>query len=1106
MLQKIPMPEQAPLPMPPSKRGASREIPSLAMRLKDVWIAAVVMALVWGLLRLWCYPAAFPDESLRILSEQAGVWPRLSPRAPLWSGFGRWMASLGAEAMPGRMQLAGHAVLALSAGLLYRVVHRFVSRSLDQDAHPRWSPAAARLAGVGSALYLVCCPPVWRAAQSPHPSILGLLLAVAATDSLLRHAERRTLRTFLLWAAITGVGVVESPLVFLFLPAWIVLLLLLPWGFLADGDDLPEDPDGAAPPWRWQWFAGGAVSAVAVSACIVYAVQSFDGTEGYALRGFTRRLHVLLFFGKDYLVELRGALPLFGWLIVVVGLLLPWLLAVALARRVQNGEFGPMLGALYAVAGVVTVAQVTRIESLQLWSLLPSITFRVGACLVSAMTFGLVAAAWLLEAERFTRCLGFRQRRDETQAPMSERFTGFVAGIACLGVGCTMLGTAGVMLSLRRDAAERTTLALLKDYAAAVVDDAGDSAWVVTDGVFDHALRLEAWRTGSRLKPVCILPGQQDWALRAVERRLPDAESRTLFSIGPQVMLREWLSLRPEQAREVAPQLGFDLWKGTPIALSPRRTLFLPEPDGSRVADAGALMAGHRPFWRAFEARLATTPQVADPTLAFHLRSLRDNIARVANEVGVQAQDEGQDDLAWEAYSAARRLNPGNISARLNLWTLSSRPGQDRNTEIEGLSSELKSLMSLTGASSVLGVVRLHGTIRTPQALAAFAAGQMMGGGRQEALACVDAALRLSPESSRGAASLRTTAAGLKWFAGDPKGARESFLAILREKPANVGALLGLAALEAPAKGLDAVVPLIDQARKAGAPPLLCDPLHAALCLEAGDPAAARAILQTHVDQRARNTTVWYLCGWAALCLEDVRGYELAQAELRRLPNSRRLAESLASKAAMRAGDLPKALHHAKAALGEEPGNPGLLEGVLRLCIALGDYETGEPYAKSLLALDSGQALARYALGTQLLLKGDPAAAEPLLARSALSAPCAEALNNLACAQLQLNKLDAADVSAKAAVELAPGLAEVWDTVAAVALARGIPVEAEKAARQAQTLAPEAPDAWLRVAEALAAGGNLAEARLCVERGCLHSAKDLPPEAQRRLERLRASF
>lgn len=1106
MTWRQPMQEEDRLSASPSPRRASWMVLVSLERFWDAWIAVALMGFVWTLLRLWSYPSAFPDDSLRHLVEQTGAWPCLSPQAPLWSGLGRWVASLDAEAMHGRMQLAGHVALVVSAGLLYRIVVQFVSMALDLDAAPRWSSVVARLVGVGSALYLVCSPPVWRAAQSPHPAIFGIFLAVAAMERFLQYARWKTLSAFLLWAAIAGVGVVESPLLILLMPAWVVILLLLSYQRLDDDDEQAEDLEDAVASSWWRWLAGVAVLAAVSAACVAYVVESFDGTEGYVLRGFTRRLHVLLFFVRDYFAELLGAMPSIGWLVVVVGLLTPWVLTLLLARRVQNGDFGPRLVVLYGVAGMASVAQVAGFESVQIWSLLPSATFRLGACLMSAMTFGLVAAAWLLAAERSFRGLARSQQADLSPAHLGVQFKSILVGVVCLALGGGMLISAGMAVSPRREVAERAALRLLRDYVSAVVEDAAGCTWVVTDGVLDHALRFEAWRTGSRLQPVCILSSQPDWILRTVERRLPDPESRTLFSIGPQVMFREWLASRPEQTREVAAQLGYDLWQGTSVNLSPRRTVFRPVPVGAAAADASTLMEGHRDFWSAFETGLATMPRLDDPTLAFHLRAVRNNIARVANEVGVMAQDEAQDALSLEAYSAARRLDPQNLSSRLNLWSLSHRLDKDSRPDLGGIQEEIGSLASRFGKSSLLGVVRLHGTIRTPQALAALAAGQLQGGGRHEAMARIAAALRLLPESSRAAPALNATAAGLQWLSGDAKGARESYIAVLLKTPTDVKALLGLAAFEAAESGLDAALPLIDKARKAGAAPLLCDQLHATLCLEAEAPEAARAVLLPHVEKQSRNAGVWYLWGWAALSLDDLQGYEQAQTALRRLPNARGSSASLAVKAAMRTGDLVEALGYAKDALKENPGDPRLLETALRLCIALGDYAAAEPHAKSILAVDTGHALARYALGTQLLLGGDAAAAEPLLARSAATAPRAESLNNLACAQLRLNKLDEAAAAAKAAVELAPERVEVWDTVAEVALARGLPEEAEAAARRALQLTPHAPAAWLRVAEALAVGGKIAETRACLDRSELRSAETLAPDLSRRLESLRESL
>ena len=316
MTWRQPMQEADRLSASPSPRRASWMVLVSLERFWDAWIAVALMGFVWTLLRLWSYPSAFPDDSLRHLVEQTGAWPCLSPQAPLWSGLGRWVASLDAEAMHGRMQLAGHVALVVSAGLLYRIVVQFVSMALDLDAAPRWSSVVARLVGVGSALYLVCSPPVWRAAQSPHPAIFGIFLAVAAMERFLQYARWKTLSAFLLWAAIAGVGVVESPLLIL--------------------------------------------------------------------------------------------------------LLTPWVLTLLLARRVQNGDFGPRLVVLYGVAGMASVAQVAGFESVQIWSLLPSATFRLGACLMSAMTFGLVAAAWLLAAERSFRGLARSQQADLSPAHLAD--------------------------------------------------------------------------------------------------------------------------------------------------------------------------------------------------------------------------------------------------------------------------------------------------------------------------------------------------------------------------------------------------------------------------------------------------------------------------------------------------------------------------------------------------------------------------------------------------------------------------------------------------------------------------------------------------------------
>jgi tetratricopeptide (TPR) repeat protein len=200
---------------------------------------------------------------------------------------------------------------------------------------------------------------------------------------------------------------------------------------------------------------------------------------------------------------------------------------------------------------------------------------------------------------------------------------------------------------------------------------------------------------------------------------------------------------------------------------------------------------------------------------------------------------------------------------------------------------------------------------------------------------------------------------------------------------------------------------------------------------------------------------------------------------------------------------LRTALLHARAALAEEPSRVQLLAGVLRLCTQLGDYDTAQPVAERLLAIEPGHGLARYALGTQLLLKGDAKAAEAHLARAVEVAPDAAALNNLACARLRLGRTDEARRDAQATVELAAWHPETWDTLAAVAIAQNDVAAAQESVRQLLVLAPESATAWLRAAEAAAAAGNDGEARACLDRAAARTGQGLGAEAKARMDKLR---
>lgn len=1064
----------------------------------DIGLSVAVTLCALLLLRVWRYPDVFPGDAARRLCEVVGAWPRFSPQAPLWHLLARTVADGAAGSLHVRLQWIGHLALAASAALLYRIVFLFVVGALDDDAAPRWSAFCVRIAAVGSALFLVVSPPVWRAAQSPEPSILAVLLALGASSAALGYARGREAWRLLLWGFLAGAGLVETPLVCLLLPIWIALFVLSAYSAASDDASSPDDGRGG----RMLWTAAAGAFVVGSLCALVAAVVPFRGSEGFVLRGYGRTLNVLLFFARDYLRDLLGALPALGWLVVLLGLLAPWLLVVALARRVQNGELGPGIAFLYGVAAVATALQVAGPPSVKLWSLLREDVFRLGACLVSATTFGLVAAAWLLVSERCRRPVG-PVEADAAVAAVG-RAGRLLRSAGCLLLGCAMLVTVAQTVPQRRESRDRAAVALLGRFARQTVEDARDCDWVVTDGALDHELRLAAWQAKFPLQPLCILPLSDAWARRTVERRLPDIESRSLHAIGPQALVREWLARRPDRQRRLAAQVAADLWVGS-APLEPCRTLLRPPTSGG--FDAEVL---HR-FWAEAREDLAGASACDDPSLQARVLLVRNHAARIANEVGVRAEDRNDTATAREAYEAARSIDPRNLSARLNLLSLLRRES-GRGQRPEGadvLVEEIRGLASAQAKTGWTRMVRLHGTVRDAKAFAGMGAAVLQGLPVADAAANIAAALRLLPSGAPGTDQLQTVLAGLRLQAGDATAGRAAYAAVLAKAPNDVPALLGMAVASASAGGLDESVAWIERARRVRADPLVCDILEAVLGVESGDAEAARTVLRPHVEKRVRNPMVWYLWGKAAVLASDSRSYAQAADELRRISGAGVPTALLAAAQAEHAGDLRTAAEHVRAALASAPANSRLVAHLVRLYVGVGDYEAAQPLAERLLAIEPDNGLARYALGTRLLLLGRHADAEVHLARALEGAPSVASLNNLACARMELGKLDEAQRDAAAATELAPWHPEAWDTLAAVALARRDDRAAEDAARQALALTPDSAAAWLRAGEVAAAQGRFDEARQCLREFEQRPSATLPtwefPRVARLRERLHAA-
>lgn len=386
--------------------------------------------------------------------------------------------------------------------------------------------------------------------------------------------------------------------------------------------------------------------------------------------------------------------------------------------------------------------------------------------------------------------------------------------------------------------------------------------------------------------------------------------------------------------------------------------------------------------------------------------------------------------------------------------------------------------------------------------MVALTVAALRDGSAPTAISRLDAALGLAPGSSIDEAGLRTVRAVWRWRDGRAEDAREELRRLQQSNPDAAGVSLASAAFAVldgqPEQGRAAA----ERARAAGAPAVVCDEVLATALLAAGKVTEAKSLLDPHVTGRTAAPSVWYLWAKCAQLAGDAQSVALARVELERTHEGGMFAGKLAGEGAERSGDPREAVANTRQALARNTGDCRLLATTISQYMEFGDLDAARPHAERLLARRPGHPLAHYALGTEALLGGYAERAEFHLARSADAAPNALVLNNLACARLELGRLEEARSGAKRAADIAPWHSQVWDTLSAVALRQGDLRVAEDAARQALVLAPALATSWLRLAEALIAAGGGEEALECV-RQALSQARFAP--SSKASERLQAA-
>ncbi len=975
----------------------------------------VLLSVVLGLLAFVVYlmtlaVGAFPGEFSAILTQSAGLFPRLGPDYPLWFGLGKGLQQLHAADPAAPFNIASAVAGGMSVGLVCLVMIQLILGVMredeDNDTHAR---SAARLAGAGAALTLAFCIPFWVVSTRCHWAGMHVALFLLTTHVFLRAVFGGTRWTVLLFGLLYGVGVVEYPTMMVFGPLYAIVLLLA----LHHREEL-----------EFRNWAPGIAGFIAGLSLYGIAVWCFVGTPGYALCEYHGFYDVLWALWRNQWLLLSRSLPSQGWLVVLVVTILPAVVALLVARRALNAEHDWTYYVLHVVLtllAVVVILNAFTIGGFQVavspWALMGYRRILVMPYVLLAALVGYLLAYWYLLPAPW---LHARSRG-------IGRAVRHIAGPVMVAAGFVLLG---VTVFRNLPLADGRASTMIRQVAAETVRCLDGRTWLVTDGSLDGALLVEARRQGVALRLIDLNAEQSPIMKRYIASAFTNSRMQNLALLGTHTMLRSWIEQDAGTLDRVATMVNPNLWSGAGYQAIPNGLIFLGARTGSSL-DPVAMMGRHRELWKGLLAIPHRAVSGRIGPLDMYWGHIRRQAGIVANNLGVLMEDHGRKTEAYEAYTMARTFVPQNSSALMNQYTMVQQgfPASDAEAVRKDLAAWGQSIEGHKPKISTL--MQRHGDVRSPMSFASLGYEWAMAGQPELAASGLRRAMGLVPEKGR--KGYKQALAGLYLMQNQDDESEALFYELLVENPANQTALLGMARIEQQRDNSVKARDYLVRAAQAGVPGDLMNLEWAAFYVSTDDLKQAKALLRKTLEKQpdliralAMLTTINIQERDALGLVDTIRGINRAKqgnAELLSIANGY---------LAIMQDDLGGASIAFEKALAMRPGDKQLLEWLVRLDILQGQTEPLERRLNQLLRVDPSNAQGNFLLAAIQSARGESALARDSLMESLKTQRTPEALNDLAWLLQESGLYKEAEAHARAALEMRADIPQIWDTLGTI--------------------------------------------------------------------------
>ncbi len=1025
-------------------------------------------------------PGVFPGLSASLMATYTGIEPALAPAHPLWGSLVDWIGGWPMGQPAWRLNFFSALCGALGVGLLYGLVSRLVHAAIDRaDDTAENAVVASVMAGAVAAVALAFSVPFWMASTRLHFQSFDLLLLLLAAHLFLRYAVSHKWPYVAGFALLYGVGIVESAIFAPFAPLFIFYAFRV-W-YLRDDIRLGRI------------LLLGLLALLGLGLFLL-AARHFCATADISLRDYSGYWDVVWTMVRDQARTMRAALPRVGWMLIVLLAIVPWLAAQLISVRALNEYRQWSHYALHIAMTAIVFAMLANTAASP-WDLLRARGgLPVGFSALTAMTAGYLSAYWYL-------LMANSKLMKVREVKLLRVRAGVWLGYALTWSLIVVVAAAALINGLKEASGRRGAFA--DACARELLDHLQGRRWLVSDGLLDNHLRIEAARRKQDLVLLALHKNDNPIYIRQLKKLIDsDAEFAALdrvrlknsAELGVITFIQDWIGMASNVAPRLAVMSAPDLLVGAGWTVVPNYLCFVGEPRRD-VLRGETILEAHRPFWERMERLLPPpTPKqreraksgAALEPLVVYRNHLRRQVGFVANNLGVLLEDLGRGADAYAVYKRVRAIDSENISALLNMAEMLNRDPDFMPGEKEVVEKEMKDFVANMAGKRlpIWSLSRFFGYVRSPVLFAQLGWTWALSGQPGMAMAGLRRAEAMTLNSAS-RTRVKEAMAEMLMQQNEEERSEEIYEEILRSEPQNQRALVSMIRLNARRGAIDKAREWMEKARDAGVDRTSMAVERAALFLAANDPEQARVVLTEVTEMQPKNMQAWGLLAVALLQMKDfaeVEGRVLPKMESAAGTPDTYLVQITRGQLAYNKGQehYPAARAAFERAAVLRPGLPMLLEWILRLDFLMDDKPAAEQHARQILRQNRDHGFANYIMGSLMLGKGKRAEAGDYLRRSVGASKSPAALNDLAELLRQSGDYAEAEQQARAAIALAPELYFAWDTLGGVLAATKRLDEAETAYYKALDIYKDDLRVHLNLAKLLKSKGNLVKARAIV--------------------------